>query len=596
MKRFGTWITRQTRKVSQAIFRFPFTVICLVLMAALLFYLISATQHPWMEKSLYALSVGVLLGMLAQFALERFGLQGRWKIGLYSAALLLTLLYLLLIWPAPELEQVTIVRTMVTCFALLCAVLWLPAFRGGIDFNKLALVHFKSFFTALLYSGVLYAGIAAILFAVDRLLFSVSSDSYAYAAVLVWVLFAPLYYLSQLPSPSRESDNDAEGKPEHYTRFLEVLVSYIAIPLFTAYTLVLLAYILKILVTRVWPIGLLGPMVLIYSAVGLVLFVLASLPENRFATLFRQIFPKVWIPIIVMQMISVWIRLNAYGITESRYYVALFAVFSLVSAVILSLRPVKANQTVALLAALFAIVSILPGADAFTLSRNSQTQRLEQYLIEADILSDGKLTPQPNVSLNTKKEVTNILNYLRYSHSLSHLSWLPQDFEIWEDMRDTFGFEPTWGYPGEENLTYYSVQLDTDTPLDITGYETMVQTNIYWYSKPEAPEDELRNYVFTIEDKTYTLLVTRTSSLDVSVRLLDMENASQPLVQAQLYTYLETLMEHHPNGGLQPPEVLTFTEIQGDAGLKVVFQSINANFSETESGIDYFATIFINVP
>lgn len=599
MKRFGTWFTRQTRRVSQAIFRFPFTVLCLTLMAALLFYLISLDFSPplWVEKSTFALSVGALLGMLTQFALERFALKAKWKAGLYAAALLLTLAYFALLWPAQELENVIVVRTLVTVFALLCAVLWLPAVRGGTDFNKLSLIHFKSFFTSLLYSGVLFAGIAAILFAVDRLLFSISSDSYAYAAVLVWVLFAPLYYLSQLPSlrQNPEGEPDAVMEKEHYTRFLEVLISYIAIPLFTAYTLVLLAYIIKIIITRVWPIGLLGPMVLIYSAVGIVLFVLASLPENRSAVLFRRIFPKVWIPIVIMQMISVWIRLNAYGITESRYYVALFAVFSLISAVILSLRPVKANQTIALLAALFAIFSIVPPVDAFTLSLNSQTNRLERYLTEAEILSDGELTPQPEASIKTKQEVTNILNYLEYNHSLSHLTWLPKDFNVWEDMRDTFGFEPTWGSPGGENATYYNVSLDTTIPLDIAGYDTAVQINSYRYAKPEPSVDtDTVTYAFTGKGKAYTLVVERTSGFDVSVSLLDAN--SQVLIASKLYPYFEELLERAPSGGVQSPEDLSFTEIQGGAQLKVIFQNVNATIGGSEAGADYFATILVKVP
>ena len=599
MKRFGDWIARQTRKVSLAILRFPFTVLCLTLTAALLFYLISLDTTPplWVEKSILALAVGVLLGILAQVSMERFRLQAKWKIGINTGALALTLAYLALLWPAADIENVMVVRTLVTCFAILCAVLWLPAFRDGNDFNKLALIHFKSFFTALLYSGVLFAGLAAILFAVDQLLFSISSESYAYAAVLVWVLFAPLFYLSQLPPFALKTEEDAAvtTQKEHYTRFLEVLISYIAIPLFTAYTLVLLAYMVKILVTRVWPIGLLGPMVLIYSAVGIVLFVLASLPENHSATLFRRIFPKVWIPVIIMQMISVWIRLNAYGITESRYYVALFAVFSLVSAVILSLRPVKANRVIALLAAIFALVSILPPVDAFTMSLSSQTNRLEQYLTDAKILSDGQLTPQPEASDKTKLEVTNILNYLQYNHSLSHLTWLPADFNIWNDMKDTFGFEPTWSIPGEDYPNYYSVSLDAEVPLDIEGYDRAVLIYSYIYAKPE-PEGEgnVLTYPISVNGKAYTLMVERMSGFDVSIRLLD--DADQALVQTELHPYLDVILDHYPEGGVQAPQALTFMASQGDYQLKVVFQSINATIGGANSGADYNAYILVDIP
>ena len=68
------------------------------------------------------------------------------------------------------------------------------------DFNQVALVHFKSAFTSVLFSGVLSAGLAAIIATVDILLFKVNSNTYAYMFTIVWVLFATIYYLSLLPN------------------------------------------------------------------------------------------------------------------------------------------------------------------------------------------------------------------------------------------------------------------------------------------------------------------------------------------------------------------------------------------------------------
>ncbi len=312
---------------------------------------------------------------------------------------LLTVGYFLILWPAPEISAEISVRTLVAVIALTCAVLWIPSFKGKADFNQVALVHFKSVFTSVLYSGVLSAGLAAIITTVDILLFHVNNDAYPYMMTIVWVLFATIYYLSLLPkfNSAEKADIQTVRAAVNYPRFLEILVSYIAIPLVTAYTVVLFAYFIKILVTLHWPSGQLGPMVLIYSTAGLVIFVLASLLENRFSVLYRKVFPKVLIPIVIMQMISVGIRLNAYGVTESRYYVVLFGVFSIVIGILLSLKPVSKNSTMALLAAVFAILSIIPPVDAFTVSRVSQINRVEMILETEGILTKGKLTPKANV-------------------------------------------------------------------------------------------------------------------------------------------------------------------------------------------------------
>ena len=103
---------------------------------------------------------------------------------------------------------------------------------------------------------------------------------------------------------------------------------------------------------------------------------------------------------------------------------------------ILSIWPVKRNAVIALLAAIFAIASIIPPVDAFSISRNSQIQRIEDYLMVEGILSeDGTLTPNPNASENSKKEITSIIAYLDHSSSMEYIPWLPDDFLFYRDMK-----------------------------------------------------------------------------------------------------------------------------------------------------------------
>jgi len=78
-----------------------------------------------------------------------------------------------------------------------------------------------------------------------------------------------------------------------------------------------------------------------------------------------MLFPKVMIPVVVMQLISVGIRLNAYGITESRYYVVLFGIFSILMGILLSRRNRFKYSVIALFAAIFAVLSVVPPFDAF---------------------------------------------------------------------------------------------------------------------------------------------------------------------------------------------------------------------------------------
>lgn len=595
MKRLIEMIQYVIKGMYKAASRFPLTVISLAGATILIWYMISTHETPPLavEKAMFTLLVGAFIGMVAQFSMERFEKLSRSRIAVYVGSVLLTAGYFLILWPAPEISSETSVRTFVAVFAMLCAVLWVPAYKSKCDFNQVALVHFKAAFTSILYSGVLSGGIAAIIAAIDILLFNVNSDAYGYMMALVWVMFATVYYLSLLPrfNSKEESDLEAMQTARHYPRFLEILVSYIAIPLIAAYTLVLLAYFIKILVTMIWPSGQLGPMVLIYSAAGLLIFVLASLLNNRFTVLYRKIFPKILIPIVIMQLISVGIRLNAYGVTESRYYVALFGIFSVVIGVILSLKPVSKNSLIALLAAGFAIISIIPPVDAFTISRVSQITRIENILETEGILAEGKLTPKANASENAKIETTNILNYLDMRSSLKYINWLPADFSIYLDMKDVFGFEPTYPYSNNDSK-YFFAGLDTQKPINISGYDISVTVNTDRYNTSERT----KSLPFTINDVDYKLFVERGSKEEVNVSVRDASGSK--LVETELYEFARGLSETgRESKEVMPPEKMTLDVEKNGYRLKVMFQNISITFGTgSDVGADYSIIVFFGDP
>ncbi len=577
-----------------AIARFPLTIVCLGGAAALVCYMISIHNSPpvMIQKLTFTCLVGAVLGMAAQFAAERFEKLAARRLAVYGMSVLLTAGYFFILWPVTEIRSETGIRTFVAVFALICAVLWLPAYQKKADFNEICLIHFKSVFTSVLYSAVLSAGIAAILAAVDILLFHIPNDAYSYMMAIVWILFAAIYYLSLLPRfhSQEETDLAVIRNARHYPRFLEILVSYIAIPLVTVYTVVLLAYFIKILVTLRWPSGQLGPMVLIYSAAGLVIFVLASLLANRFAALYIKIFPKVLIPVVLLQLVSVGIRLNAYAVTESRYYVALFGIFSVITGILLSMKPIKRNSMIALLAAVFAVISIIPPVDAFTVSRITQIQRLEKMLTAENILVDGTISAKPDASENIKIETTNILNYLNNHNYLKYVSWLPQDFDIYQDMKSTFGFDQAYpGYDGEQNR-YFAAGIDNQKPILISDYDIAFTVSSYRY--PDKENQPV--YDFSVNGANYTLKVSRVSAQEV--RIAVQNQAGTELIATGLYEFALGLSETSgaPKEAL-PPERMTLAIDQNGYKLKVILQNVNITFGTgADAGADYTALVLFS--
>ncbi|MBS3949935.1 MAG: DUF4153 domain-containing protein [Peptococcaceae bacterium] len=592
MRRITETVINSVKAISLAGFRFPMTVVSLLAAASVLFRVIALKGTPplMLQKLIFTFVVGAVLGMAAQFAVERSPKLSGKRILTYGVAALLLVGYFLILLPAPEISAEITVRSLVAVFALVCMVLWIPSHDYDADFNLVALVHFMAVFTAVLYSAVLSAGLAAIIASVDTLLFKINSDAYAYTMTLIWVVFAPVYYLSLLPrfNSKAEADQSATERAGKYPRLLDILVSYIAIPLVSAYTLVLIAYFIKILFTLTWPSGQVGPMTLVYSIAGLVIFVLSSLLENRTAELFRRIFPKLLVGIVIMQLVSVGIRLNAYGVTESRYYVAIFGVFSIIAGVLLSTSPViSKNGRIALLAAVFAIISIIPPTDAFTVSRVSQIRRVESILENEGMLVGGELVKKENPSERTRLEVTNILSYLSRSSSLDYIAWLPDDFELYRDMKGTFGFESM--YAPIIGKHFYA-SLDARKPLPVSNYDVLLNAFVGRYMQ-ETIESQ-----FELNGSTYRLKVNRLSNFEVIVSILN--SAGSELVGTGLYEFAQGLVNDTTmTREALHPDLMGFEVITNGYKLKVIFQNISyTSGSDSDSGIDYAMYILFATP
>lgn len=595
INRFAESAVKTALGLLRAVLRFPMTVFCLICTTGLTCYMISLHKTPDLivQKLMFVFLLGSFLGVTAQFACERFKRLAAARLAVYALSVLLTLGYYLIIYPAPAIDYGVGARTSVAVFSMFCAFIWLPSFQDQFDFNSVALIHLKSAFISALYAGVLSFGLAAIIGAVDVLLFKVNDDWYGYMMAVVWILFATTYYLSLLPQFNSEVETDQVYAEEagQYPRFLEIMVSYICVPLVAAFTLVLLVYFIKIGVTREWPSGQLGPMILGYSAIGLLIYILASRLENHFAVLYQRIFPKVLIPVVIMQLISVYIRLSAYGFTESRYYIALFGIFSLVMGITLSFRPVAKNGIIALMAAGFAIFSIIPPVDAFTVSRVSQVTRLENLLQTAGILVDGKISPRADADMTLRLETTSILNYLERRNYLEAVAWLPKDFETDRDMQKTLGYEPAYQYM-DGSPDHLFAYLDMQKPLNIEGYDVLFRTSTYrGMDLKENPA-----YEFKVRGVQYLLMLERMSPQEVRVSVRSA--AGTELVATGLFEFASSLsgVSSRPKETLGVDE-LTLDAEGNDCRLRIIFQNISITYGTgRDAGADYDVYILIDVP
>jgi hypothetical protein len=579
-----------------AMSRYPVTVIFLI--AAAIVNAKGINRGEPYYKFLLTFVVGACLGFIVQAAFERFFEKFLHRIILMFISMLLTAGYFLIVNQYTTTSLETWIRTSAALLALIIAYIWVPVIKSTVSFNESFMSAFKSFFNSLLFSVVLFAGISLIITTIDLLLFRVNEKSYMHTLNIIAVLFAPMYFLSLIPIyPGVLSKNllkdkldDHKESIEYYEeniirssscpRFLEILISYITIPLLSIYTVILVIYIAKNIKVKFWTDNRLEPMLVGFAITVILVYILASRIENKFAQLFRRIFPKVLVPIVMFQIVSSILRTQDIGITYGRYYVILFGIFATLSGIFLSFIPVRKNGIVAILLIVFSLFSIIPPLDAFTISRTNQQKMLENTLIKNNMLLDNKITPNPSVPEDDKKIISTTLSYLEMMGYTKDIAYLGKDFNLYNDFYDTFGF-----YPYEEHMYRQEsvhMSLNQQSPIIISGYDILfiVSFNL----EKDTPDPSNKPYDFKKAGKTYT--ISKTNSLD-SDKLLLTNDKGEELIQVNMKDVFEkfdtsTVGNYQISKDSITADQATFTQENDNAAISLVALNLNIDKSNLE--------------
>jgi len=258
----------------------------------------------------------------------------------------------------------------------------------------------------------------------------------------------------------------------------------------TAYTAILYIYFIKIIVSWEWPIGLVSHLVLWYALiVTAVLFLITPLrDENKWSNIFSKWMPISILPILIMMFISMGIRINAYGITENRYYVVVMGLWIFGIMVYYALIKKPLNILLPTTLAIIALLSVLGPLSSYSISTLSQNNRLEAILLKNNMLADGKIQAAPaDISKEDKIEISGILAYFNIKHSLSDVRYLPEGFNM-NDMEEVFGFpyeEPDLSSP--EDFFFFTRNEAEVGAVDIKEYDYMFDAGILYYDTADHP-------------------------------------------------------------------------------------------------------------
>ncbi|NLV49472.1 MAG: DUF4153 domain-containing protein [Clostridiales bacterium] len=580
---------------AESVTRFPAVIACLAATAVLT--AIAIEGEDGLTRYIWALAVGAFSSAAFQAAYERFFSGIIARICLTVCALAVMVLFYLSIRDGFAGETEFMVRSAVTAFALFIAFIWIGTVRGRYGFCDSFTAAFKALFESLFFSGILFLGCAAVIAAIDLLIINVDGDAYMHTANIVFVIIAPLIFLSLIPvypgrGPGRAEPDSAQraliARRIGCPRFLEVLLSYIAAPLVSVFTVILLAYIFINIGGEFWTDNLLEPLLVSYTITVIVVTVLTVKLENRFAGLFVKIFPKALIPVALFQVLASVVIMADTGVTFGRYYVILYGAFAVFSGAALSISPKKSSGIVALVLIVLSAISLIPPADAFSVSRNSQISALENTLAENGMLTGETVAANGTIPASEKDKIIAHLDYLESTQELDYIKWLPEGFSSYDDTAfiDIFGFS-RYELPIDE-YRYVSVYYDISETMPVGEYDVFVQVYIPDRSPyGQAPqtgyfETDAETYsVYTKEEEGHHVVVESAAGIEIirfDARALRLRYGEYPGSRNML-----------------TPEEATFEVENENAALRVIV--LNAGFGTQTDSTDMNAQllVFVNI-
>jgi|GEM_PF-5432889 len=364
--------------------------------------------------------------------------------------------------------------------------------------------------SGLLY-GIAYGGIAGILFALEELFgLDISYKVYSDFAVVLATTFLPMLWLFGLNYQVEPSKK----------KLYKVLLSYVCIPLLLVYSAVVYGFIIIKIVFAgfVMPSSIVGHLVLWYSFVSIVVTYLARpYKDNSITKFFYKWYPLISVLPVIVMFIAIFLRINQYGITISRYYLLLGGIWlALMVAYLIFVRFAKKkrlNIVITLSIGLFALISILEPISAYTTAENSQLNRLESIVTK---YSDGNTIDIDSMSDDELKQAQSILNYLDWQHDYNFYydsEELDTDFEFLTNKQVNEILDVNIYYDGNNRDSRRYIYISNqekdgiEPVIDIQGYNYLFTIASYsFYGNDFIEHNRYKIEVVEEKDDNQTVL------------------------------------------------------------------------------------------
>ena len=554
-------------KLKLVLVRFTFTLLFLIGSAVLCFLSIQKVNVEIQARLWAFFILGVLLNVAVTLFLEEFKKQS-YRISLNLLSIVLLAVYCFTLPLKLAEYQILQVVALGIVFVLTAFFVSFLKRNNEIPFWNFSRNSIIQVIIASVFSIVLFAGLNLAILSLEKL-FNIYIDSKVHLniAVVCFVLFAPLYFLSNLPDELEKRKQDIS-----FNNIIKIFAIYILLPILAAYTIILYAYLFQIIIKWQLPNGWVSMLVSILGMGGflsmLILYPLQLEKKNRVVTLLSRYFPILLFPLLVLMSIGIARRLGDYGMTINRLYVLILNAWFYGICIYLFLTKTNHLKWIVISFTTVLFLSSVGPWSVFNVTKLILVNEIGQLLNEAKLLKDGELidNTQNNIVINSK-----------LVGSLS------------EDIKYVCN-----NYGNAELQHYFKNSIKTKTcseiikSLGITDISVTETSFDVWLEKKESPIIDIQAYRLFVNlslfnDKNATLLSN--AQLYISYKNLNVQvnpkNGNGTAFSIPLKTKLKEILRSSKKASSRPIDEMTITT----ANCKLIIISVSGNYYSQNDSI-----------
>jgi len=577
--------------------RFPLPVTFSVLTCILLINEIENysffDNSPLLVKSIFISILGFLFTLVSTLFLERSDNRDRIKFILQTIVLTL-LAYLFITLPSEFRETDYITFASYLSASVFSLMFVYTKNKDESYFGIYNITLFMRGFTSFVFSVILFAGLASSLFAVQHLFFAKNfyEELYGDIWVIIIAFFAPVHFMSGLPD-----DREPSNSNFLYPKALRILLQYIMTPLVSLYLIILYSYTVKIILTRIWPEGIVSYLIISYSLVGIVTVILLSplkdSDEFKWINSFSKYFFRALLPLIIVLFMAVMERISQYGVTEKRYFIFVLSLW--LAGITLYMVFSKKNdlKLLPVTLSILSVVSLYGPWSCFTVSKNSQLSILEDLLSKNQILVNSEIRKNDaSVPFEDRKSISSIISYFYDNHGIDKVEFLKKTYQrlaveskdknakndqhnFYRDfdkavsrkmlVKEGLGFDfvDEWQNENTSNFLNISVKYFHDPEIeDISGYDSYI----------DCRDNLINDRVF---DKNSGLYLKYNAK---DLRLLFETESKDSVTSVDLDKYVRKIIAESNNiAGETEPEKMRFIDSNDKLDFMILFRNFSAN-------------------